>query len=556
MNRSLARLTHRRLLSTQATDATAAAAAAAAAATGATGVATAATGATATATAGTTVPPDQLTTFLAERKFTEPTPKSVFRIPTKRQPVGDASVVIRDIGCSRRVFLLDHALNSEVLEGLAHRIKLLTKNIGINSVLIANDDTDDRASNCKPAMLNFEQTDDLLAEIMGIRDFHYKQKYVSQGYDPLHVFTSGMYQDIASLQELLDGLTKLALACQGASEGVKVPVVTIPHGRITDGGYAICLASYVMTTDETSFSILNPSRGLTLDPIGLSHILPRLGWDFRQHSAKFPGCGIILACSGIEINCHDMVYTGLATNYMGSIRRLGPLERSLSDALPWNQQTLFKPARLIHGQQPVSVDYNEVVRNKQIGNVIESVTTYSVFNAILDVKKPPSNDDPTTNLDFTPLFGMDQPTPLIDRAIVFSNIFIEENTIHGIVERFREEASRIPSDDFPRPNIEAAAMMVEGFDRQSPLALSVTYELLQSGGRSGQTLQSCMERETCAQMNMYGKADFQAWAQHAVSNGPGVPFHGWTHKNLSEVSQDEVKEITNVSPTKLSPFVK
>ena len=549
MNRSFARLAHRRLLSTHTSDAVTRAAATTTTAATATATATATTAATAAT-------PDQLSSFLAERKFTVPTPKSVFRIPTKNQPVGDASVVIRDIGCSRRVFLLDQALDSEVLEGLAHRIKLLTKNIGINSILIANDDSDDRASNCKPTMLNHDHIDDVLAEIMGIRDFHHKTKYVSQGYDPLKVFTSGMYQDTASLQELLDGLTQLALACQGAGEGVKVPVVTVPHGSITDGGYAICLASYVITTDETSFSILNPSRGLTLDPVGLSHILPRLGWDFRQHSAKYPGCGIILACSGIEISCHDMVYTGLATNYMSSIRRLGPLERSLSDALPWNQQTLFKPPRLIHGQQPISVDYNEVVRNKQIGNVIDSVSTYSVFNALLDAKEVPSDDDPTINLDFTPMFGIDQPTPLVDRAIVFSNIFKEENSIHGIVERFREEACRIPSDDFPRPNIEAAAMMVEGFDRQSPLALSVTFELLQSGSRPGQTLQSCIERETCAQMNMYAKADFQAWAQHVVSNGPDVPFQGWTHKNLNEVSQDEVKEITHVSSTMLAPLVK
>lgn len=469
--------------------------------------------------------------------------------------MGNASAVIRDIGCSRRVFLLDPALDSEELEGLAHRIKILTKNSGINSVLIANDDSDDRASNCMPAHISDKENDDFLAEMMGIRDFHQKTKHVSQGYDPLKVFTTGMYRDKPALHELLEGLTKLARACRGEDQRTKVPVVTVPHGRITDGGYAICLASYVLATDETSFSILNPSRGLALDPIGLSHILPRLGWDFQQHTARYPGCGILLACSGMEANCHDMLYTGLATNYMNSIRRLGPLECVIASIYPWNQQALFKPEKLIYGQDPLPFDENEPARNCQIANAVEAASTYSVFCTILDDSEPPNEDDPTTNLDYFPYLGTDQPTPLIDRAIVFKEIFQEEGTIHGIVERFKEEAGRTPSQVHTRANIEAAAMLVQGFQSQSPLALTVVYELLKMGARNTQTLDSCIERETRTQMNMYAKSDFKKWAEHVLSKGPTVPFKGWTHKSLQEVHQDEVAEIIDASK-ELPPLMK
>jgi enoyl-CoA hydratase/carnithine racemase len=522
MNRSLTRLAQRWLLSTQTVESSS---------------------------------PDKLTSILAEKKITEPTPKSVRRIPHRNQPIGNASAVIRDIGLSRRVFLLDPALDSEELEGLAHHIKILTKNAGINSVLIANDDTDDRANNCLPAMVTSDREDDLLAEIMKIKDFRHKTKHVSQGYNPLKVYTDGIHLDKASLQELLVGLTKLARACLGEDERAKVPVVTIPHGRVTDGGYAICLASYVMTTDETSFSILNPSRGLALDPIGLSYILPRLGWDYKQLSAKYPGCGILLGCSGIEVSCHDMVYTGLATHYMNSIRRLGPLERAISETVPWNQQALFKAEPLVYGQLPLGFDENEPARNIQLGSVIEAATTYSVFDAILDESEPPNGGDPTTNLDYDPWLGTDQPTPLIDRAIVFAKIFREESTILGIVDRFRELAGRSPCEDYPRNNLDAAAQIVQGFESQSPLALSVTYELLKMGARHGQTMDSCIDRETRTQMNMFAKPDFKNWAEHAVAKGEDVPFKGWTHKSLKEVSPDEVEEIIDASK-ELPPLFK
>jgi enoyl-CoA hydratase/carnithine racemase len=522
MNRSLTRLTQKRLLSTQIVASPS---------------------------------PDKLSSILAEKQITEPTPKSIHRIPHRTQPIGNASAVIRDIGLSRRVFLLDPALDSEELEGLAHHIKILTKNAGINSVLIANDDTDDRANNCLPAMVTSDRQDDLLAEMMKIKDFRHKTKHVSQGYSPLKVYKDGIHVDKASLHELLVGLTKLARACRGDDERAKVPVVTIPHGKVTDGGYAICQAAYVMTTDETSFCILNPSRGLALDPIGLSYMLPRLGWDYKQHSAQYPGCGILLGCSGIEITCHDMVYTGLATHYMNSIRRLGPLERAISETVPWNQQALFKAEPLVYGQQPIGFDENEPARNIQLGSVIEAATTYSVFHAILDQSEPPDAGDPTTTLDYDPWLGTDQPTPLIDRAIVFANIFREESTILGIVDRFRQLASSSPSEDYPRNTLEAAAQIVQGFESQSPLALSVTYELLKIGSRHGQTVDSCIDRETRTQMNMFSKPDFKNWAEHAVANGEDVPFKGWVHKDLKAVSPDEVEEIIEASK-ELPPLIK
>jgi len=53
----------------------------------------------------------------------------------------------------------------------------------------------------------------------------------------------------------------------------KIPFISIPHGSISDRGYALAMGSYVLATPNSRFGISNPSRGLSLDPIGLSYIL-------------------------------------------------------------------------------------------------------------------------------------------------------------------------------------------------------------------------------------------------------------------------------------------
>ena len=79
-------------------------------------------------------------------------PASIKRIPTRAAAdVTNAGACIRPLGNIRRVFLLNPHLDAEELEGLAHRIQVLSKNEGINSVLIATDDQDDASNNCLPS---------------------------------------------------------------------------------------------------------------------------------------------------------------------------------------------------------------------------------------------------------------------------------------------------------------------------------------------------------------------------------------------------------------------
>ena len=36
----------------------------------------------------------------------------------------------------------------------------------------------------------------------------------------------------------------------------KVPIISLPHGLVTDGGYALLLGSYVLATHSTLYRIL------------------------------------------------------------------------------------------------------------------------------------------------------------------------------------------------------------------------------------------------------------------------------------------------------------
>ena len=102
---------------------------------------------------------------------------------------------------------------------------------------------------------------------------------------------------------------------------------------VHDGGFGLCLgASYVIATRESCFRILNPSKGLALDPVGLSYFLPRLGKEFNQPVGKNYGssCGLILGLMGYLADAADMTETGLATHYMESPTCLGLLEETLA----------------------------------------------------------------------------------------------------------------------------------------------------------------------------------------------------------------------------------
>ena len=241
-------------------------------------------------------------------------PPSISAVAESLDEVKGSSVLIQQIGCTRRVFLLDPHMDVTEIEGLAYRIRALTKNDSINSVLIATDSSDSML----PSSL--EDVDHQYVENEsadpGSGPEPGKTFFVSAGYDPLRVYTSGDYRDNDKLQRMLNGLSDLTLANRGDSVNTKVPVIAIPHGAVEDAGFCFLMSSYVMATQESSFRVLNPSRGLSLDPVGLSYMLPRLGQEFKQPAAAFKGCGMILGLMEYEADASDMVETGMATNYM------------------------------------------------------------------------------------------------------------------------------------------------------------------------------------------------------------------------------------------------
>jgi hypothetical protein len=191
----------------------------------------------------------------------------------------------------------------------------LGQNEALNSVLIATDEDDPNETGAIPSSI---------LELDALRGQNIDDAWIfppkpgltwhtAGGYDPVAFYQSGKYKDAASVESLLDSVHDLALATRGDHQKSRIPIITIPHGMVNDSGYALCLSSYTIATERTAFRIFNPSRGLTFDPVGFSFLLPRLGQEFRQPSAKLKGCGQILALMGYEASGEDMVEVGLGT---------------------------------------------------------------------------------------------------------------------------------------------------------------------------------------------------------------------------------------------------
>lgn len=476
-------------------------------------------------------------------------PESVNRIPTRAGASLEAArVAIRPMGNSRRVFLLDPHMDAGSIEGLAHRLGALSKNEGINSVLIGTDDEDDQALNCLPRYVTGGR------DFGGITvDFEPSPGHtwhVSGGYDPLAVAaaaTDGGGGGADECRRLLESVRKLALATKGDDAESRIPIVTFPHGIVTDAGYSLCMGGYVLATRETSFRILNPSRGLSLDPVGFSYILPRLGWEHGQRSSKYPGCGMILALCGYEASCFDMVETGLATHLVGDSGVLPILERDLAAMDPWGRQELVKKPKHFYGQRPPR-DANARLRNVTIANVIEQLSEHS---ADADNSFPfdftvTNAEDPALDTDRIPWESGFFTSELVDTAAHYDEIFRQEKSLEGLVERLREAGSASPGSDEERVGIEVANQLVEKMEKQSPLALRVTHQLMKMGGGRLASMENCMDREAKAQLHLFQKPDFQEWAKHVTKHGGernAPTFGGWQHESISDVSSSEVDEI-------------
>jgi len=482
----------------------------------------------------------------------EPPPSSIYSIKTKGFDMENSGAALRQVGTTRRIFLLDPYLTTEEIEGMAYRLKVMSKNQGITSVLIASDDDDDieysaLASSARDSEDFYVPVVDLpeLGASAAKDDRHIW--HVAGGYNPRDLFQSGRYKDPTSIQTLMDGLQKLALATCGDPVDTKIPIITLPHGLVNDGGYALCMGSYVLASPDTCFAIFNPSRGLSFDPIGLSFILPRLGVEFNQPAAHFPGAGMILALTGIYATAEDMMETGLATNYIESVSTLGSLERTLGNLLPWNQQGIQKKPPRNHGEPDPKEDVNAAYRNVGVAGVMNAFTSYQAAgNEMWGMEKENymPGEDPSLELDPIP-WQDHRESDLVNFAATFDEIFRQENTLVGILERFREVASRHTNDAEEQEGMDVAKEFVKRIQSRSPLALSAVHRLMQMGSKDGETLETCMERENRVQAKLFGAEDFEAWGNHAMKfeQSQEPPFAGWKHKSVVDVTSDEVDEL-------------
>jgi enoyl-CoA hydratase/carnithine racemase len=473
-----------------------------------------------------------------------------------------ASVALRPMGNSRRLFLLDPHLSPSEMEGLAHRIDALSKSEAINSLLIATDDKSDLGShaNCLPRYITERKDMNLDGVALDMDPAPHHTWYVAGGYNPLEVDPNNSEQ----IDYLMEAISKLARSMLGAAEHAKVPIITMPHGAVTDGGYVFGMGSYMLATQETSLRIMNPSRGLSLDPIGYSYMLPRLGWEFEQESKDYPGCGMILALAGYEADSFDMVMTGLATHLATDSGILSTLEEELASLPPWNQQGLVHKPKTFYaesfypGRSP-RPDANRFFRNTNVAYLIDQVS---------DLSADPSNEFPfdyaaiyegcDTSLDTdqvpweTGFFS----SPLVDMAAALGDVFRNENSLEGLMERLRElgvgaeKGVLLNSDNADAVSVASVAKdLVERMERQSPLALRVVYQLMKMGTSSLTSMEKCMELESKAQRTLLAGPDFAKWQAHVRKHGgdesKAPAFQGWQHSSVKEVTAEEVDRVLN-----------
>lgn len=499
-------------------------------------------------------------------------PLSVQQIPSRASDnftdsdvftkLSTASVALRPMGNSRRLFLLDPHLSPSEMEGLAHRIDALSKNEAINSLLIATDDKVDVGTygNCLPRYITERKEMNLDGIALDMDPAPHHTWYVAGGYDPLAVDPNNSEE----IDHLLESMSKLAKSILGAADDTKVPIITMPHGAITDGGYAFGMGSYMLATQETSFRIMNPSRGLSLDPIGYSYMLPRLGWEFEQESKDYVGCGMILALAGYEADSFDMIMAGLATHLATDSAILPTLEEELASLPPWNQQGLVrKPKRFyaetFYPQKQARSDPNRAFYNTNVAYVIDQVSDMSVDSSSefpFDYAAIYEGCDASLDTDQVPWDTGFFSSPLVDMAAGLDNVFRKETSLEGLMERLRElavnaeTATLLNSDNADEVSVASVAKdLVERMERQSPLALRVVYQLMKMGQSSLATMEKCMDREANAQRTLLAGPDFVNWQAHVRKHGgeesKAPLFGGWQHGSVKEVTAEEVDRVLN-----------
>ena len=525
-----------------------------------------------------------------------------------KEVANDPGAIVRSMGTSRRVFLINPSLTPTEIDGLSYRIRTMASNSGINSIVVGNpledaENNGDMSENttCLPSFLEDDAPGKNIKLVdnsgpYGNRSSFIKSilherfgdglgmPYVSSGYDAKSIYDGEIYKDTQRLEyELMNPLRDLAESVRGSydetlnSSASKVPVVSMPHGLVTDAGYSLLMGSYVLATHSTAFKIVNPMRGLAFDPIGLSYLLPRIGWEFNQASAEHSvAIANMLALCGYEANAEDMVATGLATHYVSGPFKLNLLERALSDLNSYEYQALFENEKRLYGDKEPAKDVNEPFRNVAVANVIQHLSEYDAAGANeygAYLKEDLDDESGLFLKDKDPSLTMQEEriqmygelvSELVSWGATFKDAFAEPS-VEGKMERLREIAANKAEFEGKlgfEEDVEVAEQaqsLVDKMEQRSPLALCVMNELLLKGLDENETLKSCMEREKTSQIRLFSKedGDYQRWAESGKGVGLVEMNHGtsslikdkedsfsaWKHSSVKEVTTDEINEI-------------
>lgn len=518
-----------------------------------------------------------------------------------------SSLVIREIGGCRSVYLLKPDLTGEEWTGLAYRLRVLGKNDSINSVLLSCPDKDEfihEDGTCLPLSAHQISLENMIRSNMNSqRDEYYEvtgydkppteddRRNVLGGFAETALSGRTSSSNAGSPAEeypyILKGIKELASTVNSNTR--KTPLIICPEGVITDGGYSFLLGQYVIATDQTSFAIENPHKGLALDPCGLSFVLNRLGHDFNNPDAKSLTTTMakILALTGLEADSTDMLLTGLATHYISDDEieyALPNLEETLAQFNPYARQALYQKPFLSDSEYLDSIDryidsggkVDEDVRNRKymnaaVHNLIDSVSCSiagkdhflarpdnksfldveneweSDFDKISEYQQNRlKGDEPSPKMDeleeIDSSFTSEESSDLIEYADKFRYVFEKEDGgVYGIMERLREVAEAKNEEE---EVVEVAQAFLESMERASPLALAATHKLLslgRDGSKTSSTFEECVQRELVVQTNLLEKEDFQSWLT-STQSGSSAPVV-WKHKCVSEVTNDEIEEL-------------
>eukprot|EP00560_Eucampia_antarctica_P008973 CAMPEP_0197826280 /NCGR_PEP_ID=MMETSP1437-20131217/3254_1 /TAXON_ID=49252 ORGANISM="Eucampia antarctica, Strain CCMP1452" /NCGR_SAMPLE_ID=MMETSP1437 /ASSEMBLY_ACC=CAM_ASM_001096 /LENGTH=602 /DNA_ID=CAMNT_0043426649 /DNA_START=99 /DNA_END=1907 /DNA_ORIENTATION=+ len=537
---------------------------------------------------------------------------------------GNNCSVIRPLGSSRRVYLKKTAFgNRNDIWGLSHRLRILSKNASLNSVLVGS-----------TVPLTKEEQEDGHVDIYRlpemVRQLERRKMYISHdtiplakdddndddddddfvvhsGYDPKIMTADGNHDK----EDVLNAIQHLALTMRGGTfepqqqqqqlsnsndkssddDGCgagqsKIPIISLVDGSLTNGGYALAMSSYVLATQESAFQMTYPLQGLAMDPIGFSYLLPRLGWEYNQPSARYSHtAGLLLSLCGYRADAHDMMETGLATHYMESMGKLGTLERALSELLPYYQQGILDtPVRTYTGNlnnAPTNAptnnnnnnnnkyaqeeeDVNAEFRNVTIANLLHSFCTYDAAGQELGnhwtderdyyklTNELANREDPSLNFGDNDASDdqlyHDRTSDLVTLAATLDPIFNEENSVHGIMERFQQVIADCQNNIHNQKDVaeeqecmEYVQKLLQHMQASSPLALRAIYRLHQVGKDSAETLESCMDREKAVQLKLYQQQDFATYNNN--NNNNNNKSVSWKHASVNDVTDDEVEEL-------------